>query len=303
MFPAARNHDVTLQQLIDTGAAQFDDAALWFGHGTDNAWDEAAWMAASVMVLPLPLEPASLQMPVTPEQQQSIKDLYTRRINTRQPAAYLLNEAWFCGLCFYVDERVLIPRSPVGELILDEFTPWTNPRKVHRILDIGTGSGCIAIACAVHLPQAEIVATDISEDALDVARINVERYGLQQRVTLLRSDLFSDLPEQAPFDVIISNPPYVSTERTKSLPAEYQHEPHLGLYSGASGLDHAAVILQQAHEYLSDEGILVLEVGESQDALQKRFPNLSFNWVEFEHGGEGVCVLAKPQLGSESNFH
>lgn len=287
---------MTLEEIINAGALRFERAGLWFGHGTDNARDEAAWLAAHVMRLPLPLEQADLARALTAAEQQQIEHIHNLRINTRQPAAYLIHQAWFCGLEFYVDQRVLVPRSPIAELITDRFVPWADPDRIRTILDIGTGSGCIAIACAKAFPGAQVLATDISTDALAVAEINVERHAVEAQVMLLQSDLFRSIDRGRGFDLIISNPPYVATPRNARLPDEYQHEPRLGLASGERGIAHANSIIEAAAEYLTPGGVLILEVGESRGALEQHYPDTPFNWPEFEHGGEGVAIIYAADL-------
>jgi len=287
---------MTLGELIEDGARRFGRAHLWFGHGTDNAWDEAAWLAAHALGVPLPLAQSALDDPVDEEARQRIGELYARRIQERRPAAYLVNEAWFCGMRFYVDERVLVPRSPVAELIDSRFEPWIDPDSIQRVLDIGTGSGCIAIACAHALPRARITATDGSDPALQVAQINVDRHRLQDRVTLVKSDLFQALPNREPFDIIISNPPYVPTAEISGLPAEYRAEPVIGLEAGEHGLDVVAPLLLAASSYLAQTGILIAEVGDARPALENQFPRLPFIWLDFEHGGEGVFLLHAADL-------
>jgi ribosomal protein L3 glutamine methyltransferase len=221
--------------------------------------------------------------------------LLERRVSSRKPAAYLVNEAHFAGLSFYVDERVLVPRSPIAELIEAGFVPWIDPQRVREVLDMCTGSGCIGIACAYAFPDARVDITDLSRDALDVARKNIRRHGLEDRVTPLESNLFAGLTGRR-YDIIVSNPPYVPLQEVRELQAEFQHEPALGLIAGTDGLDIVTGILNDAAEYLHDDGILVVEVGHSQVRLVEQFPDVPFLWLEFEYGGEGVFMLESAQL-------
>jgi ribosomal protein L3 glutamine methyltransferase len=281
-------------QLIEDIAGRFARAGLFYGHGTDNPHDEAAALVFHVLELEHSGEADLYAREVSAEQNERVELLSAQRIETRIPLAYLLQEAWFAGFPFQVDERVLIPRSPVAELIAARFEPWVDSRQVSSILEIGTGSGCIAIACALEFPAATVTATDISTDALDVARLNVDRYQLAERMHLVEADLASGVA--GAFDIIISNPPYVPELERGELPSEYAHEPALGLFSGTDGLDSARLILQDAPRLLSANGILVLEVGAQWQALEQAFPALPFIWIEFEHGGEGVAVLPAAEL-------
>ena len=224
-----------------------------------------------------------------------VVSLINERISTRKPAAYLLNEAWFAGLPFFVNEHVLVPRSPFAELIAEQFSPWCDADNVKSILDIGTGSGCIAIASALAFPDAKVDAVDISADALAVARRNIERHELQQRVTLFESDLFDEIKDRQ-YDLIIANPPYVDDEDMAALPAEYQHEPVVGLHAGQDGLDIVKRILESAADHLTERGVIAVEVGNSQHALSEQYPDVPFLWLEFEHGGEGVFLLTREEL-------
>jgi len=285
----------TLQDLVRWGASRFNQADLFYGHGTDNAIDEALQLVTHALHLPRDLSPELLQARLTRQERRGAAELLVRRLTERRPAAYLTHEAWFAGLSFYVDERVLVPRSPIAELIDHGFEPWVEPEGVDRILDLCTGSGCIAVACALAFPGARVDAADISEDALQVARINVDRYALEDRVRLFDSDLYAGLQGRT-YDLIVTNPPYVGRAEMASLPPEYGFEPRVGLYSGEQGLDCIQRILGGAAEHLNPGGVLVAEVGHSRAALEARFPRVPFVWVEFQRGGEGVFALARDQL-------
>ena len=285
----------TPRQLIDRVEQRFAASDLFFGHGAVNALDEAAYLVLAALELPFDVSPDKLKVKITETEQQRIKRLVDERINSRKPTAYLLNKAWFAGLPFFVDERVLIPRSPIAELVRDRFSPWINPAQVTRILDLGTGSGCIAVACALAFPDAAIDATDISWDALEVARLNCERHRLARRVNLIQSDLFSALGDRQ-YDIIVSNPPYVSDEEMSALPAEYRHEPSLALAAGVTCLDVVERILLDAHRHIMPHGILVVEVGNGRAALEAKYPRTPFIWPDLEHGGEGVFILSSEDL-------
>ncbi len=280
----------TIRDLIRWGASRFNQAGLSFGHGTDNAFDEALVLVSHALHLPLQFPEQYLAAHVTAEERDAALALIEQRIESRKPAAYLTHEGWFAGLPFYVDERVLVPRSPLAELIERGFEPWLQSDAVERVLDLCTGSGCIGIACAVHLDNAHVDAVDISEDALTVARRNVERHGLQDWVQLIQSDLFGGVAERR-YQLIIANPPYVSEEEMRLLPAEYRHEPEIGLVADREGLDVAIRIMAQAANYLETNGILVVEVGNSRELLSECFPEVPFLWLEFERGGDGVFLL------------
>lgn len=284
-----------MRDMILWGQQYLEEADIYFGHGTDNALDEAAWLVSHAVGLAPTFSEAELEQVLSPEQQVEVRALLTRRVQERLPAAYLTHEAWFAGHRFYVDERVLIPRSPLAELILDQFQPWVEPNHLKRVLDLCSGSGCIAIATALALPQVEVDATDISPDALEVARRNVADYGLAQRVEIIDSNLFDALQGRR-YDLIVSNPPYVDAQDMAALPEEYRREPRMGLSAGQEGLDLVIPMLQQASEYLTPDGVMIVEVGNSAEALQARFSTVPFTWLEFSYGGEGVFLLEAAQL-------
>ena len=284
-----------IAESIEQITCQLDEAGLCYGHGTDNAGDEAAWLVLHVAGARLDGSFDDWGRIVTDEESLKINRLARSRCESRLPLAYLLGVAWFAGLEFEVDENVLVPRSPLAELILDQYSPWVDPSRVCRILDMCTGSGCIAIASALYLPGAQVDAADISAKALDVARRNVERHQLADRVTLIESDLFQSIPARR-YDLIVANPPYVPVQTVGDLPAEYRAEPGLGLASGSDGLDAVLSILLDAPDFLGEDGVLVCEVGESEERLAAALPVIPFMWLEFEHGGSGVFVLMKGQL-------
>lgn len=273
----------------------FDAADLYYGHGTDNAVDEAAWLVFSVAGLDHGEGAAAYEREIGADARGRIAELALRRRRERLPLAYLLGEAWFAGERYYVDERVLVPRSPLAELILERFEPWVRPEAVSRILDLGTGSGCIACALAHAFPDARVDAVDVSADALAVARRNVCEHGLAGRVELLEGDLFAPLAGRR-YELIVSNPPYVDADAMATMPDEYRREPAIGLAAGEDGLASVRTILHHAGAYLAPDGVLVVEVGDSQEALERSRPDLPFVWLEFEHGGSGVFLLTAGDL-------
>ena len=285
---------ITVQQLIARGARRLKRARVFFGHGTDNAWDESAALVWHALELPAPT--ARIYARVTSSAQQAqVRALITRRIQERVPAVYLTGQIWFAGLPFTTDPRALIPRSPIAELIERRYAPWIDARRVRRVLDIGTGSGCIAIATAKMLPRARVDAVDISAQALQLAGVNLRRHRLRSRVRLLESNYFSALKGER-YDIIVSNPPYVGAREMRSLPAEYRHEPRLALASGRDGMDAVRVILEGAGRHLNPGGILIVEVGNTEVAVRRAFVRLPFTWLTFERGGGGVFVLTAEQL-------
>jgi ribosomal protein L3 glutamine methyltransferase len=285
----------TPRALIHWGADRFQEAGLVFAHGTDNALDEAACLVMHALQIGYHQPDAVLDEEITEAERLRVLQLLQRRISSREPAAYLLHEAWFANLPFYVDKRVLVPRSPIAELIDARFMPWVNPGQVGRILDMCTGSGCIGIACAHAFPDASVDLTDLSSDALDVARENILRHHLGDRVQALQSDLFSALHGRV-YDIIVANPPYVPAEEMQQLAPEFGHEPSLGLLAGPDGLDVVVQILKHAARHLDRNGILVVEVGHTEGLLVAQFPDVPFMWLEFEHGGSGVFMLEAAQL-------
>lgn len=289
------DHRPTVRDLIDQGEERLSRAGLVFGHGTGNARDESAALVLFALGLGIEPTPQQLDTPVAAAGVRQVWQLIEQRIRTRKPAPYLTREAWFAGMPFYVDERVLVPRSPIAELIEQGFSPWIDPRRVTRILELCTGSGCIACACARAFPQARIDATDVSAAALAVAAENIRRHGLQQQIALHRGSVFEPVPETH-YEIVVANPPYVAQDELPRLPAEYRHEPALGLAAGADGLDVVVQILAHARAFLADSGILVLEVGFSKPALEALFPQVGFLWLDLEFGGEGVFLLEREQL-------
>lgn len=276
--------------LIRYGASQFNRAGLTFGHGHDSAIDESAQLVMHVMRLPPDIPTVYGQSRVTAEEKRDVLALFERRIRERIPAAYLVGEAWFAGLLFKSDARALVPRSPIAELILAGFEPWLGERPVERALDLCTGSGCIAIAMAVHQPHWQVDAVDLSDEALALATENASALDVANRVRLLQSDLFKGLAGEV-YDLIVSNPPYVPAGDVPVLPPEYAHEPSLGLAAGVDGLDLALRILRDAPRHLSEDGLLVVEVGDSEAALVELLPEVPFNWIEFKVGQMGVFAL------------
>jgi len=270
-------------------------ARLHYGHGTDNARDEAAALIWHALRLPRHPSAARLRRAITPRQRTALDALLKRRISERLPAVYLTHRCWFAGLEFYVDERVLIPRSPLAELIERGFAPWIDPAHVRRVADVGTGSGCIAIACARAFPRARIDALELSPGALEVARRNIRRHRLARRVRALQSDHFGALAGES-YDIIVSNPPYVGQRERAALPPEYRHEPRGALAAGADGLDSVRVILRDAAQFLRPLGLLVVEVGNSERRVRRAFPQLPFTWLEFARGEGGVFLLTREQL-------
>lgn len=290
----------TIRDFIRWGVTHFNQSELVYGHGTDNAWDEAVHLVLSSVKLPPDSDTNVLESKLTPSERERIALNIEKRVKERVPVPYLIKEAWFAGLNFFVDERVIIPRSPLAELIEEEFSPWVESDNVHNILDMCTGSGCIAISCAITFPHANVDAVDINPDALEVARINVERFAVEDQVRLIESDLFSQLGDEK-YDIIVTNPPYVRSEEYKHLPSEFKHEPKLALEAGVDGLNQVSQILEQSEHYLSPTGILVVEVGFLQELIEDHYPDVPFTWLQFERGGEGVFLLTAEEL-KEFNY-
>lgn len=286
----------TLRDFVRWALTQFNAHNLYYGHGTDNAWDEALHLVLGSLHLPWDTDARLLDARLTQLEREKLLDLIRRRCEERTPLPYLLGESWFAGLPFKVDARVLIPRSPIAELIEEAFSPWFNEDyPPARILDLCTGSGCIGIACAYTFPTAQVVLSDISEDALDVARENIHRHHLMERVQVRSSDLFAQLQDER-FDLIVSNPPYVDRQDLSLMPDEYHQEPELALAAGEDGLDLVRLILRQARAHLNEGGLLVVEVGNSQAHLEALLPQVPFLWVEFAANAAGVFVLTADQL-------
>jgi len=285
----------TIIDLIRYAASRFNAAGLTFGHSHDNAIDEATHLVLSSVHLPPSLPPAYGNARLTAEEKNGVLALVERRIKTREPVAYLVGEAWFAGMPFKSDRRALVPRSPIAELIEDGFSPWLDGREVERALDLCTGSGCIGIAMAAHNPHWHVDIADISDDALALARENIALHQLEAHVRAIRSDLFDGLRGER-YDLIVSNPPYVTDAEYAALPGEYAHEPKLGLAAGADGLDIALRILRDAPDHLTDDGLLIVEVGESERAIEALLPEVPFVWIEFKVGPMGVFALERRGL-------
>lgn len=283
----------TLRDFIRWGASRFQEKRLFFGHGTDNALDEAAHLVLHALHLPHILPEHYLDTRLTGSEIRKVLNLLERRVVERKPAAYLTREAWFAGLPFYVDERVLIPRSPIAELIDNHIQPWLTQEPRH-ILDLCTGSGCIGIALAHAFPEARVDATDIEPGPLEIAQRNVREHGLADRVTVIESDLFDALEERR-YDLIVANPPYVPSASMNRLPQEYRAEPNVALDGGESGLDLILPLLCDAADYLTPDGLLIVEAGEAQSHLTKALGEVELTWLEFEHGGEGVFFMTGEQ--------
>ncbi|OZT72763.1 50S ribosomal protein L3 N(5)-glutamine methyltransferase [Vreelandella boliviensis] len=289
----------TLRDYLRWVSSEFYLAGLHYGHGTDSAWDEAVALCLGALHLPWNIDPSVLEARLLPVERQRIIALARKRITTRRPLPYLLGESFFAGHPFSVDERVLIPRSPIAELIEDGFAAWFPEEPPASVLDLCTGSGCIGIATALYLPTCEVALADISQDALAVARQNITRHDVGDRVRAVESDVFGGL-EGRRFDLIVSNPPYVDARDLATMPAEFRHEPSLALGAGSDGLDIVRRILREAREHLTDEGWLIVEVGNSDRHVEAAFPDVPFLWLEFERGGQGVFALSAAELDAHA---
>ncbi|WP_104202073.1 50S ribosomal protein L3 N(5)-glutamine methyltransferase [Billgrantia saliphila] len=289
----------TLRDFLRWAASEFHQAGLFHGHGTDSPWDEAVALTLGALHLPWNVDPAVLDARLLPMERARIVALVRERITTRRPLPYLLGEAFFAGFPFDVDERVLIPRSPIAELVETGFAAWFPEEPPARVLDLCTGSGCIGIATALHLPGGEVDLADISADALAVAKQNIQRHDVGLRVRAVLSDLFAGLAGQR-YDLIVSNPPYVDARDLTTMPAEYRHEPELALGAGSDGLDIVRRILREARDHLTDDGVLIVEVGNSDRHLEAAFPEVPFLWLDFERGGQGVFALTAMELDAHA---
>ncbi|MGV3582587.1 MAG: 50S ribosomal protein L3 N(5)-glutamine methyltransferase [Methylophilus sp.] len=287
---------LTIRDWLRYTVSQFEQSDIFFGHGTDNSYDEAVWLIMSALHLPMDTLNNFLDARLTEIEREHLASLIEQRINKHTPTAYLVKEAWLQGFKFYVDERVIVPRSFIAELLQDGLQPWVEfPELIQSAADICTGSGCLGILLADAFPDAQIDVIDISPDAIAVANINIANYGLQDQVHAIQSDMFTALKGKT-YDLIISNPPYVDAPSMAQLPAEYRNEPQLALGSGEAGLDHTHTILREAAQYLNDEGILVVEIGHNRDALIEAYPDLPFTWLDTSSGDQFVFLLTKKQL-------
>ncbi len=296
MFEQAQNELLTLRDLMRFSVSRFTEAGLFFGHGTDNAWDEAAYLLLHTLQLPIDRLDPFMDARLTSSERAKVLKVIERRITERLPAAYLTNEAWLGDYCFYVDQRVIVPRSHIAELLQEQLSPWVDdPWAIHRVLDLCTGSGCLAILAALAFPESQVDAVDISPDALEVASRNIKDYGLEARIKQIQSDAFAGIQQQR-YDVIISNPPYVNAESMATLPAEYLREPQLALASGNDGLDFVRIILREAASHLKPKGLLVVEIGHNRDELEAAFPETVFTWLDTSAGDRFVFMLRREDL-------
>lgn len=308
-FPRLSEELFTIRDWLRFTVSQFEASDIFFGHGTDNSYDEAVWLVMSALHLPHDTLHNFLDAVITETERKHLAHLIEQRITKRTPTAYLLREAWLRGFKFYVDERVIVPRSFIAELLdFNEegehgLQPWIeHPELINSAADICTGSGCLGILLANAFPDAAIDVVDISADAIAVCNINIANYGLQEQVTAIQSDMFAALKGKK-YDLIISNPPYVDAPSMAKLPVEYRNEPQIALGSGVAGLDHTHKILREAATYLNDEGILVVEIGHNRDALEAAYPEVEFTWLDVAAGNQFVFLLTKEQLQSLSNSY
>lgn len=296
LFEQAQNELATLRDLMRFAISRFNESDLFFGHGSDNAWDEAAYLLLHSLHLPLDRLDPFMDARLTSAERVAALKIIRRRITERLPAAYLTKEAWLGDFRFYVDERVIVPRSHIAELLSEQLSPWVNdPWAVGRVLDMCTGSGCLAILAAEAFPEAVVDAVDLSLEALAVAQINVDNYDLGERVRLIASDAFAAIPGEK-YDVIISNPPYVNAESMAELPEEYRREPVMALASGTDGLDFVRILLTEGARHLNPEGVLVVEIGHNKEELERAFPRLSFVWLDTSAGDRFVFMLRHKDL-------
>lgn len=303
IFAEARNELFTLRDCLRFAVSQFHRANLFFGHGTDNAWDEAVYLALHTLNLPLEEQLAPyLDARLLPSERNQLMSLYQKRVQERLPSAYLTHEAWLHGHRFYVDSRVIVPRSFIAELLEEHLSPWIeNPWETGRVLDLCTGSGCLAILAADAFPKAKIDAIDLSADALAVAKRNISDYGLDDRIRVIQSDALTALGQNDRYDLIICNPPYVNAESVAALPPEYLHEPQMALGSGEDGLAFTRQLLATAHQHLTDNGLLVVEIGHNRECLEACYPNTPFTWLETHAGDAFVFLLHQRDLASCQN--
>jgi ribosomal protein L3 glutamine methyltransferase len=289
----------SIADFVRWAASRFTEAGLFFGHGTESALDEAAALVLHALHLPHDLPSSWFSCHLTAQERGHVLELIQRRIELRIPLPYLTGEAWFAGLSFHVNKHVLIPRSPIAELVQNQFSPWVDPDNLRCLLDLCCGSGCIGIASAFYLPRCQVDLVDLSPDALAVSRQNIEAYGLEDRVSTIRSDLLKDVPAKQ-YDLILSNPPYVSRKEMAELPEEYRHEPVMALQAEEDGLQLVKRILREAVTYLKPHGLLIVEVGNSADVLMERYPDVPLVWLEFAHGGSGVFLISAAELSDYS---
>lgn len=286
----------TIRDWLRFAVSQFEASDIFFGHGTDNAYDEAVWLIMSALHLPLDTLENFLDARLTATERNKLADFIAQRIMQHKPTAYLVKEAWLQGFKFYVDERVIVPRSFIAELLSENLAPWVEyPEMIESAADICTGSGCLGVLLANSFPDASIDVVDISQDAIDVANINIQNYGLQDQITAVKSDMFSALKGKR-YDLIISNPPYVDAPSMATLPPEYRNEPQIALGSGDAGLDHTHTLIREAANHLTEHGLLIVEIGHNRDALLEAYPDLPFTWLEVSSGNQFVFLLTKSQL-------